>query len=94
MPATTRKTKTNGAKTSAHVRLAMSSSAIQARVEAVDWTRVHADLGAQGWAIAPQLLTHVEADSVAGLHHQEQGLRNHLWANIQFRQSGWTSLLP
>ena len=42
----------------------------------VDWTKVHADLDAQGWAVVPKLLTHAEADSIAGLYHQEQGFRS------------------
>ena len=49
---------------------------IQARVDAVNWARLHADLDAQGWAIAPQLLTPAEADHVAGLYPQEDGFRS------------------
>ena len=45
-------------------------------MDAVDWAAVHADLDAQGWAVVPKLLTHAEADSVAGLYHQEQGFRS------------------
>ena len=49
---------------------------IQARVDAVDWTKVHADLDAQGWAIMPKLLTCPEADFIAALYRQEQGFRS------------------
>jgi hypothetical protein len=73
-----RKTKTNGANTSSQTGSAASSTAIQARVDGVDWTKVHADLDAQGWAVAPRLLTHAEADFIAGLYHQEQGFRSHI----------------
>jgi hypothetical protein len=45
----------------------ISSAAIQARVDSVDWAKVNADLDAQGWAVVPKLLTHAEADSIAGL---------------------------
>jgi len=37
-----------------------SLAAIRARVDGVDWTEVHADLDAQGWAIVPKLLTDAE----------------------------------
>jgi len=51
---------------------------IEARVDAIDWGKVHTDLDAQGWAIAPQLLTPAEADSISGLYHQEHGFRSHI----------------
>jgi uncharacterized protein len=76
MPATARKTKANDPDTSATTWSIASSTAIQGRVDAVDWTKVHADLDAQGWAIIPKLLTHAEADLIAGLYHQEQGFRS------------------
>ena len=76
MSATSRKTKTNGTNTSPETGTGTRSSAIQARVDAVDWTKVHADLDAQGWAIVPKLLTDAEADSIADLYHQEQGFRS------------------
>ena len=49
---------------------------IQARVDAVDWMKVHADLDVQGWAVVPQLLTHAEADSITGLYQREEGFRS------------------
>ena len=55
---------------------AVSAGAIEARVDAVDWAAVHGDLDAQGWALVPQLLTHAEADSIAGLYHEERGFRS------------------
>ncbi len=61
---------------SAVTRSAAGATAIEARVDDVDWTKVHADLDAQGWAIVPTLLTHVEADSIAGLYHEERGFRS------------------
>jgi len=41
---------------------APSANAIQGRVDDIDWTRVHGDLDAQGWAMVPQLLTPVSGD--------------------------------
>ena len=55
---------------------APSANAIQGRVDDIDWTRVHGDLDAQGWAMVPQLLTPAEADSIAGLYHQGKGFRS------------------
>jgi uncharacterized protein len=52
------------------------SAVIQTRVDAVDWAKVHADLDAQGWSIAPKLLTHAEADSTARLYQQEGVFRS------------------
>lgn len=72
------KTKTRSANTPVETGLATSSAAIQARVDGVDWTRIHADLDSQGWAIVPKLLTHAEADFIAGLYHQERGFRSHI----------------
>jgi hypothetical protein len=49
---------------------------LRTRVDAVDWTRVQADLDAQGWAIVPKLLTEGEADQIAGLYDQAQLFRS------------------
>lgn len=54
------------------------SSAISLRVDALDWPKVYADLDAQGWSVAPKLLSGDEADSIAGLYHQEQGFRTEI----------------
>jgi len=51
---------------------------IQARMEAVDWVKVHTDLDAQGWAIVPELLTDAEAHSICQLYHQEHCFRSHI----------------
>jgi hypothetical protein len=51
---------------------------MRARVDSVDWVQVQAGLDAQGWAVVPKLLTHAEADLVAGLYHQEEGFRSHV----------------
>lgn len=51
---------------------------METRVEAADWARVGDDLDAQGWAIAPKLLTGAEADVIAGLYDQETGFRSHV----------------
>jgi hypothetical protein len=78
MPANPRKTKAGGANTSPETGSAASSAAIEARVDAVDWPKVHAELDAQGWAMVPKLLTHAEADAISGLYHREQGFRSHV----------------
>src|SRR5262245_34438554 len=78
MPLDLRKTRTNGPKTFAETGSAANSTTIQVRVEGVDWAKIHADLDAQGWAIVPKLLTHAEADFIAGLYHQKQGFRSHI----------------
>ena len=59
-------------------RPATKAATIEARVDAIDWVKVHAGLDAQGWAVAPKLLTPAEADSISGLYHQEHGFRSHI----------------
>lgn len=54
----------------------MSKGDVERRVDAVDWPRASADLDAQGWAILPNLLSDMEADSIAGLYGQEDGFRS------------------
>jgi uncharacterized protein len=66
-------TKSNGAKSSSD-----NTSAIEARVNAVDWAKVYADLDAQGWSVVPKLMTDREAEQIAGLYHQEQSFRSHV----------------
>jgi uncharacterized protein len=57
---------------------AMGQTTLEQRVDTVDWASVDADLDAQGWAIASQLLTNAEAEFVLGLYHQEQAFRSHV----------------
>lgn len=54
----------------------MQRASIARRVEAIDWSRVSAELDAQGWAILPGLLDAAEADAIAGLYRQEAGFRS------------------
>jgi uncharacterized protein len=68
----------NSASTPAKDASPRSAAAIQSRVDAVDWTKVYHDLDAQGWAIVPALLTRTEANSIAGLYHQERGFRSQI----------------
>jgi len=49
-----------------------------ARLDAMNWARVHADLDAQGWTIAPNLLTGAQAEAMAALYHRSQGFRSHV----------------
>jgi uncharacterized protein len=73
---TTNRRETGDASRHSEIGSPASSAAIQGRVEGVDWTKLHADLDAQGWAVVPQLLTHAEADSIASLYHQLRGFRS------------------
>ena len=57
-----RKMKTENASTFPETGQGLHPNAIQARLDDVDWTKVHADLDAQGWAVVPKLLTDAEAD--------------------------------
>ena len=56
--------------------MAVSQTNVEQRLDAVDWPRVSADLDAQGWAIMPKLLSHAEADTLAGLYKQDEGFRS------------------
>jgi hypothetical protein len=49
---------------------------IEVRVERLDWAQVHTSLDAEGWAIAPGLLTPAEADAITRLYDQPQGFRS------------------
>jgi hypothetical protein len=49
-----------------------------ARLDEMNWVKVHADLDAQGWTIAPNLLTDAEAEAMAALYHRSQGFRSHV----------------
>jgi hypothetical protein len=44
----------------------------------IDWSGIHADLDAQGWAIAPRLLADAEADFLAGLYRRDDLFRSHV----------------
>lgn len=78
MPANLRKTKANNSDALPESVAGLGSTAIQARVDGVDWAKIYTDLDAQGWAVVPKLLTHAEADLIAGLYHLEQGFRSHI----------------
>jgi hypothetical protein len=49
---------------------------VAARLDRLDWAQVHADLDAQGWAIARCLLTQAEADATADLYQRADGFRS------------------
>jgi uncharacterized protein len=76
MAAHPHKAKTDDADASPETGPEESPEAVQARLDGVDWTKVHADLDAQGWAVVSKLLTDAEADGTAGLYHQEQYFRS------------------
>ena len=54
----------------------MPPEPIETRVDLVGWTAVQADLDAQGWAVAPGLLSHAEADMLSGLYGRPEGFRS------------------
>jgi len=53
-------------------------SVIQERIDAVDWAHVYGALDEQGWAIVPELLSDIEAGTIAALYHQPHGFRSHV----------------
>ena len=53
-------------------------TSIRARVDGVDWKKVHAELDLQGWSQVPRLLTLPEADLIAGLYRCEEGFRSRI----------------
>jgi hypothetical protein len=57
------------------------STAIDARVDAVDWRMVHSHLDLQGWSIISKLLTPGEAELIAGLYNNEEGFRSRIIMN-------------
>jgi hypothetical protein len=71
-----RKTKADAADRSMWTGRNADCTAIRTRVDSIGWTKVCGDLNAQGWSVAPKLLTHAEADYVAGLYPQAQGFRS------------------
>jgi len=54
------------------------TGAVSTRVDQVDWAKLEADLDTQGWAIAPGLLTHAEADQIALLYPRRDGFRRQI----------------
>jgi hypothetical protein len=76
MAAISRQPKTSGDRVPRDSSPAPTSATVQARVDSVDWAKVHADLDAQGWAIVPKILTYAESGRIAGLYDQEQGFRS------------------
>jgi uncharacterized protein len=53
--------------TTTAIRTAPDDS-VDARVAAIDWARVAAELDAQGWAVFPRLLEPEECEAIAGLY--------------------------
>jgi len=76
MAAVAHKTSGESAGLTATAGSATNSATIEARVDAVDWAKLHADLDAQGWAVVPRLLTSAEANSIADLYPQDQCFRS------------------
>jgi uncharacterized protein len=48
---------------------------IPARIAAIDWPRVHAELDEHGHAVIPQLLTALECDDLVALYPRDDGFR-------------------
>lgn len=51
---------------------------IETRLDRIDWAQIHAGLDAQGWSIAPALLTPAEADAICGLYRRPEAFRSHV----------------
>jgi uncharacterized protein len=49
---------------------------IAQRLAALDWSHIGAELDAQGWAIFPRLISHLEADAVSGLYQRDDVFRS------------------
>ena len=58
--------------------LARPERTVQRRVAAIDWGRVAADLDAQGFAVAPALLSARECRSVSSLYPDDARFRSHI----------------
>ena len=55
-----------------------STSSAAARIAALDWQRVHADLDTAGFAVLPGLLADAECDALAGGYASGEGFRSHV----------------
>src|SRR3954465_5868672 len=56
----------------------LAPSAIAARVDAIDWTRISADLDAQGCAVIEQLLTPEQCAALAALYPDDARFRSRI----------------
>ncbi|WP_157216559.1 2OG-Fe(II) oxygenase [Flavisphingomonas formosensis] len=56
----------------------MEDTDITARIAAIDWQAVTADLDARGWARLERLLDPAACDAAAALYDAEQGFRSHV----------------
>jgi hypothetical protein len=57
---------------------AASGESVEARVAAVDWTRVGAHLDAHGWAPLERILLHAECEAIAALYDGGGRFRSHV----------------
>jgi hypothetical protein len=48
----------------------VTDATVAARIAAIDWGSIAADLDSQGWATIPKLLANEQCDSIAGLYGQ------------------------
>ena len=55
---------------------ATTSGDWMARVAAVNWSRVGADLDAQGWAVLPELLSATQCSAIAARYAADEGFRS------------------
>ena len=58
--------------------VAAIGSPIEARVQAIDWARVAANLDAWGWAMLDGLLAPVECNAISGLYEGDGRFRSHI----------------
>ncbi|MBB3062797.1 2OG-Fe(II) oxygenase [Microbulbifer rhizosphaerae] len=63
----------------------MKNAPLAQRIDQIDWQRVTANLDSDGWALADQLLTAEECDSLAALYPQNEHFRSRVvMANHNF----------
>jgi hypothetical protein len=55
---------------------AVPGGTVTARVERLDWPRIHADLDAWGWAVLPDLLMAAECADIAALYGRDEYFRS------------------
>ena len=55
-----------------------SSPGIDDRIEAIDWTHIHASLDRQGWAVLPAFLSDAECEATSAQYGPSQIFRSHV----------------
>jgi hypothetical protein len=69
-------------------------SPIAERVDAIDWTRISAELDAQGCAVIEQLLTPQQCAALAALYPDDARFRSHIVMGRHGLDAASTSIFP